>query len=107
REILRLAWRPLLAAFLTVLPWGLLIHAHEPDFWRYFIVVQHLGRFLAASSAQHPKPSWFLLPFAVGGGLPWTCLLPAAAIGWRARGLDSLGRLSVCWLLAPIALFSA
>ena len=106
RELARLAWRPLAGAALVVLPWGLCISLRERDFWHYFIWVQHLQRFVSASSGQHPRPLWFLAPFVLVGGLPWILLLPAALVGWRAHGLSTLGRFAICWLVAPALLVS-
>ena len=45
RDFYRLPWLPLAAALAVALPWSLMIHRQSPDFWRYFIVVEHWERF--------------------------------------------------------------
>ena len=35
-DLFRMSWLPILTDVLVVLPWGILIHSKEPDFWRFF-----------------------------------------------------------------------
>ncbi len=106
RDLLVLPWIPIFAAVLVSLPWALAIHAREPDFWRHFFWVEHVGRF-TSPEADHPQPFWFLAPFLVLGALPWTALIPAAIRGLKERGLhDPLVRFAICWCLAPFLFFS-
>jgi len=107
KAMLGLFWIPLLCALLTVLPWGILIHLREPDFWHYFIWTEHIHRFLA-QDAQHAKPFWFYLPVLIIGLLPWSVLSPAATLGLRkVPWKDPLIRFALCWLLFPFLFFSA
>lgn len=106
-DTLKVSWIPLLAALLTALPWAIMIHHREPDFWSFFFWNEHIRRFLS-SNPQHPRAFWFFGPVLIGGSLPWSALLPAAIIGLRQRGLQSpLLRFAVCWFVLPFLFFSA
>jgi len=99
---------PLLGLLLVTLPWCILIHLREGDFWRYFFWVEHVQRFLSPMPGQHPKPLWYFLPVLAGGAIPWLTLLPATfSETWAAvRRKDPLVRYAICWLLFPFAFFS-
>lgn len=111
RDLWRMAGLPLLAALLVALPWGVLIHLREPDFWNYFFWHEHIHRFFSAR-AQHAKPAYFFLLAAPVMFLPWSLLLPALAggAGKRFRALPARERRRLrfawCWLLAPFLFFS-
>jgi 4-amino-4-deoxy-L-arabinose transferase len=100
-------WVPFGVAILVSLPWAVLVHLREPDFWRYFVVVEHLQRF-AGDNAQHTQPPWFFLAYLPAIGWPWVWLLPAAAIGLRGDGRhkDFLFYTAL-WALMPFLFFSA
>ena len=106
RTLLTTPWVPLVVAILVSLPWAVLIHLREPDFWRYFVVVEHLQRF-AGDSAQHTRPPWFYVAFLPLLGFPWIWLLPAGLLGVRADGRDKqlLWYLAL-WALMPLLFFS-
>jgi len=111
RDLLRMSWLPLLIAVLVTLPWSILIHLREPDFWHYFFWVEHFRRFLE-TNAQHRRPFWFFFATAPGLFLPWTFMIPAALIGIRKRLHSNtpegrLLRLAACWLVLPFLFFSA
>lgn len=107
RTTLRMAWLPLLAALLTALPWSILIHRQEPDFWRYFFWVEHIGRFLSPHGGQHPEPFWYYVPILLAGAMPWTPLLGPIVQGLRKTSRsDSMLRLATCWLVFPLLFFS-
>jgi 4-amino-4-deoxy-L-arabinose transferase len=105
-EVLRLGAWPLLGAVAVAAPWSIAIHLREPDFWRYFIVVEHLHR-IGSSDAEHARPWWFLFPYLVGGVFPWTLAIPAAWAGLRRCAPDSLTRFACCWLIGPLVLLCA
>ena len=131
-KLLRLAWLPLLTMALVALPWCVMIHRREPDFWPQFFWEQHWRRFWGGGHAQHSEPRWFFIPWIIGGVLPWTALAPAAIIGlimnWpplassysctsravvRAANVlakgklkDPLVRFALCWLVFPFLFFS-
>lgn len=108
KDFIVLPWIPAIVALLVALPWCVAIAFREPDFWRYFFWVEHIERFLKPGMAQHPEPFWFFLPVMIGGALPWTVMLPAAAAGFSRTDLkSSLLRYSICWLVFPFLFFSA
>jgi|KBSMisStaDraftv2_1062788.scaffolds.fasta_scaffold04090_5 4-amino-4-deoxy-L-arabinose transferase len=107
RTLLTSPWLPFGVAILVSLPWGVLVHLREPDFWRYFVIVEHLQRF-AGDNAQHPQPPWFFVAYLPAIGWPWIWLLPAAAIGIRGEGRhkDFLFYAAL-WAVMPLLFFSA
>ena len=106
RELFSIPWVPIIAAVLVVVPWTVMIHLREPDFWHYFFWTEHIHRFLS-HNPQHPEPLWYFVPILLGAALPWTGVLPAAISGiGRARLQHSLIRFAVCWFLFPFLFFS-
>jgi len=104
-ELLRFGPLAVLVAALVCLPWALSIHAHEPDFWRFFFWHEHIRRF-AAEDAQHSRPWWFYLPLLVVSSLPWAALLPSTLLqAWKDKRQAGIGFL-LLWLLLPLAFFS-
>jgi 4-amino-4-deoxy-L-arabinose transferase len=107
KDLLRIFWVPAAAAVLVALPWSLMVHYREPDFWNYFFWTEHIQRFLSHERAQHHKPFWYFLPVIVGGALPWAGLFPAAVVGLRQTALkEPLLRFALCWLVFPFFFFS-
>jgi 4-amino-4-deoxy-L-arabinose transferase len=108
RLCLRTAWAPLAVAGLVVLPWGILIHLREGDFWHYFFWVEHIDRFLSPNHGQHRRAVWYYVPMMIGGAMPWTVLVGSVAQGLRHTGAkNSMIRLAICWLVLPFLFFSA
>ncbi len=129
KEIFILPWFPLLGALTAVLPWAFLIHQAEADFWRYFIVEEHLLRFFGgkgvgaiqnllgielipvgnagAMNAPHQEPFYFFFLVLLVGAGQWLLLLPVIGaglkqIGWKGRFL----RYCVCCAVLPFLFFS-
>jgi 4-amino-4-deoxy-L-arabinose transferase len=107
RELIVLPWLPLIACLLVVAPFAVAIHRAEPEFWRYFIEVEHWRRFTSPDSNQHREAWWHLLAALPIGGFMWTL------VWWQAwRGVrDFPGslvwmRFSVAWILAPLVVLS-
>ena len=110
KDLLRMSWLPILTAVLTVLPWGILIHLKEPDFWHHFFWNEHIRRFVD-DKAQHKESLWFFFKTAPVMFLPWTFLAPAAIFAIKPKRfehgkLNGLLRLCVCWLILPFLFFS-
>jgi 4-amino-4-deoxy-L-arabinose transferase-like glycosyltransferase len=79
--------RPVLGALLflaIVVPWFVLVERRIPEFLHYFVVDQHIARFLG-QAGEHPAPLWFFIPVIAFGFFPWIVHLPAAASSLRAR----------------------
>lgn len=111
RDTLRMLWLPIFGAVLVSLPWAILIHLREPDFWHYFFWNEHVRRFLS-DSAQHAQPFWFFLAVLPAMFMPWILLLPASIFGaWRTQLPNGPKRrlliFCLCWFLFPFLFFSA
>jgi 4-amino-4-deoxy-L-arabinose transferase len=107
KATLRIIWIPCVAAVLVALPWSVMIYRREPDFWHYFLWVEHVDRFLRPEQGQHAEPMWYYLPIVVVGVMPWTPLAATIVQGLRRTGLkDPMIRLAICWLVLPFLFFS-
>jgi len=81
-----------------VLPWFVAVQLRHPEFMEFFVVKQHLERFLS-SQAEHRESIFFFVPVFLVGFFPWWLFLPAAA-GRDCRG-DQERRLALfLWLWA-------
>ena len=98
-----------LALFLAIaLPWPLAMQARFPGFFDYFVVEQHLHRFVG-SGFNNVEPWWFYLPVLFVLGLPWTLALPAMvrrAIDVPEPERPSARGLMMCWVAVTVAFFS-
>lgn len=122
---LRLAWTALpwlrggLAATVIVLPWYVLAELRTPGFLDYFLVGEHWLRFIVPGwkgdlyGTAHEFPRGTIWGFAFVALLPWSVLLPAAALRLRGaapmemRCADAQWRLYVLlWGLAPCLFFT-
>lgn len=107
RTVLRTGWIVLVSAILVVLPWTILIHRREPDYWHYFFWIEHVDRFLSPRGGQHPEPFWYYVPVLLGGAMPWTPLLGPIVAGLRHVGRGHpMVRLALCWFVLPFVFFS-
>lgn len=61
-----------------VLPWFFLVERRIPEFLHYFVVDQHVARFVG-SAQEHPAPVWFFVPVVAFGFFPWIAHVPGAA----------------------------
>ena len=106
KELFQACWIPVLVAVLVSLPWAILIHIREPDFWYFFFWNEHIKRFMA-DSAQHKESFWYFFLLLPGAALPWSFLLPAAGSGLKQEGFESpIVRFAICWFLFPFLFFS-
>ena len=111
RDCFRMVWLPLFGAALISLPWALLIHLREPDFWSYFFWHEHIHRFFA-ESAQHKEAFWFFIAALPLMFIPWTFILPTAYLGlrnkiWQSQSEFNLFKFCICWFIFPFLFFSA
>ncbi len=72
-RVLYQPWGWLILAGL-VLPWFAYVQWRYPDYFRFFILEHHFGRFL--TPAIHPEPFYYFGPVLLGLLLPWSWLLP-------------------------------
>ena len=109
-----LLWKSVLVAaigVITILPWAIIIHLREPDFWRYFFWEEHIRRFLEPN-AQHPQPMYFFIMLLPAMAFPWLAYLPAAIAGLRQPSQrqssenTDLFRYILLWFVLPFVFFS-
>jgi 4-amino-4-deoxy-L-arabinose transferase-like glycosyltransferase len=115
----RLPW--VSGAALTValtLPWYIAAEIRTPGFLRYFIIGEHVERFLVPGwngdlyGSGHLQPKGMIWAYAVGVFLPWTGFAPALLA--RPRALRDLVRADArgwhsylaLWVLSPLILFT-
>jgi 4-amino-4-deoxy-L-arabinose transferase len=107
RELPALALLPILGAALVAGPLAWMLHRSEPEFWRYFIEVEHFRRFAAPDDNQHGEPWWLLTLVLVAGGLFWSVVWPRAWGALRGdEGIRSGARFCIAWVALPLALLS-
>lgn len=108
KKLFTMSWLPAIGVVLVAAPWSLAVHFKDPDFWRYFFLIEHVQRLLGASEYQHSAPCVYYVPFLLGGALPWIFLAPAAFSKFRLDSLkDRTVRYCLCWIIVPFLCFSA
>lgn len=110
KEIVRMLFLPAVAAVAISLPWAIMIHLRDPDFWNFFFWHEHVKRFFS-DNAQHQEPFWFYFLAIIPLFFPWVLLLPSICSGLlggnnRDRTVSRIIALSVCWLVFPFLFFS-
>jgi len=100
---------PLLAFAVVVLPWAWQMHRADGDFWRYFVMVEHIYRFTDGSN-KHPEPFWFLILPLVGGAFPAALMLTAITgvdkNRWKSLCRMPLYRYAALAVILPFIFFS-
>ncbi|MEM9605070.1 MAG: phospholipid carrier-dependent glycosyltransferase [Pseudomonadota bacterium] len=122
REVLALClWPPGLAlAAAVAAPWYLVAEIRTPGFLRYFLVGEHLQRYLQSGwsgdryGTAHDEPLGTIWVYALLACLPWS--LVALGVGARAvavagpavrRALGrALNQYLLCWALWPLVFFT-
>lgn len=102
-----------------VLPWYLAMEMRSPGFLRYFIIGEHLERFLMPGwkgdlyGMGHEYPRGTIWLYALLGTLPWSPWLirelfrrNAASMPAQLRSDDGWLLYLVCWMLAPAVFFT-
>ena len=106
RLLLQSSWWVVLSTILTVLPWAIIIHLREADFWHYFIWEEHIRRFLS-TTAQHAAPDYAYIMMLPGAMFPWLAFIPAAIAGFRLnKEHRDLFLYLLLWFLLPFIFFS-
>jgi len=102
-----LPWIPLAVLLLTAGPWCLAIHRQEPDFWRYFIFVEHINRFFGGKKAQHAKNFFFFFPIFAAAVALWVPMIPNLCMALYRQVKESpLLKFCTCGVILPFLLFS-
>ena len=92
------SWLGVLGFVVIALPWFLVVSARNPEFLNFFVIEQHLDRFLRPH--EHRQPLWFFVPIVAAGCLPWSAFVLLAP-RVTARLLRQAARLR----LSPAALY--
>ncbi|MGD0672930.1 MAG: phospholipid carrier-dependent glycosyltransferase [Candidatus Binatus sp.] len=119
RRLRQVAQMPLVWCFIIygaiVVPWFVLAEARNPGFIQFFIVHEHLERYVASS--EHGWGPWFFIPIVIGGTWPWIFFVP---LGWSAMRADdglpesakdpsgrrASARFLVIWFIVILVFFS-
>lgn len=118
------AWKALpwlrggLAAVALAAPWYLLAEWRTPGFLEYFLAGEHWQRFLVPGwkgdlyGSAHDFPRGAIWLFAALALLPWSLLLPLAALRWQGGASADAPERSwrhycLLWGLAPCLFFTA
>lgn len=87
---------------LLAAPWFIAVQHRNPEFFEFFVIHEHLDRFLRP---EHHRPGawWYYLPILALALLPWTPALLKQAIDWcKARRRGTVG-FSAEWFCAAWA----
>ena len=93
---------------IVALPWFLLVQQHNPEFFDFFVVREHLQRF---SESGHSRPGawWYYVPILLLGFMPWTpAIMHQLVTGqWPARRAGFNHELfCIAWIVAIVVFFS-
>lgn len=64
-------------------PWFVAVASANPEYLRFYIVSEHVDRFLTEAHARN-QPFWYFVPVLLAGLAPWT-LGAVASLGWAWR----------------------
>jgi len=83
RDSIRMPWFGCAAIYLAIaLPWFVLVSVRNPGFLQFFLVHEHLHRYL--EDTEHGWGPWFFVPVVVGGTWPWLYFVPLGISAlWR------------------------
>ncbi len=109
RRLKEIPWIPSLAVFsVIVAPWFVLVSLRNPGFLQFFLLHEHVYRYLY--NTEHQWGVWFLPLVAIGGLWPWTMFIPIAVVASRkesdANQKDAVDFL-LLWAAWVIIFFSA
>ncbi|NND44631.1 MAG: glycosyltransferase family 39 protein [Xanthomonadales bacterium] len=111
----RLPWLSGIAlALLIALPWYLAAEAYSPGFLSYFLVGEHLLRFLQPGwegdlyGNAHAQPRGMIWLYWLQAGGAWSLVALAGLVQARKARLfaDPWRRYLLCWMIAPLLFFS-
>ncbi|MDP5218123.1 glycosyltransferase family 39 protein [Ruegeria sp. 2205SS24-7] len=114
-----LPWRiGLLLTIVLSLPWYLAAEAATPGYLRYFLIGEHIERFLVSGwqgdlyGNGHAEPKGMIWVFALGAFLPWSLFVAALLLRPKQTSRqfreDDRGWYSylLLWCLSPLILFT-
>jgi 4-amino-4-deoxy-L-arabinose transferase-like glycosyltransferase len=128
-DFFRIPWLRCGSLYLVIaLPWFIVVERRNPGFLDFFIVHEHLKRYL--ESTEHGWGPWFYIPITIAGTWPWFYFVPLSLAGpivlfragrpsaksaiWQQssaadpkdRDLDSALRFLLIWFAVVLVFFS-
>ncbi|HEX3731237.1 MAG TPA: glycosyltransferase family 39 protein [Opitutaceae bacterium] len=96
-----------LVFLLVAVPWHGAMSAEHPGFFRFYVVNEHLKRFLGhrALVNYHTLPIPTFLALTLVWFCPWSVFLPAALVRFRLRRADPAFLFVALWAAAVIGFF--
>ncbi len=77
RILAELPWLRSIGLYLALsLPWFVVVARRNPGFLQFFIIHEHLQRYL--QDTEHGWGPWFYIPIAIAGTWPWFYFVPFA-----------------------------
>jgi 4-amino-4-deoxy-L-arabinose transferase-like glycosyltransferase len=77
RDALSIPWFRCTAAYAAITaPWFIIVSERNPGFLRFFILHEHLQRYI--ESTEHGWGPWFFIPIIFAGTWPWLYFAPLA-----------------------------
>jgi 4-amino-4-deoxy-L-arabinose transferase-like glycosyltransferase len=97
----------LLVFFGVTLPWFIGLSLQHPDFPYYGLVEESFHRF-TTTSFHRAQPFYFYALIVAGLFLPWSLILPEAAVAaWKnKKAMSSADRLCLTWAIVVVVFFS-
>jgi 4-amino-4-deoxy-L-arabinose transferase-like glycosyltransferase len=97
----------LLVFFSVTLPWFIGLSLQHPDFPYYGLVEESFHRF-TTTSFHRAQPFYFYALIVAGLFLPWSLILPEAAVAaWKnKKAMSSADRLCLTWAIVVVVFFS-
>ncbi|QIZ78799.1 glycosyltransferase family 39 protein [Ferrimonas lipolytica] len=98
-----------------VAPWYIMAELATPGFLEYFLLGEHFFRFVDAGWAgdlygkAHDQPRGMIWLFFAGAAMPWTPVLlwfGIRALKQGQRRFSQAQAFLLCWMLAPLVLFT-
>jgi 4-amino-4-deoxy-L-arabinose transferase-like glycosyltransferase len=79
RDSLQLPWLTCALVYLALaLPWFVIVALRNPDFLRFYVIHEHLHRYLA--NTEHGWGPWFFIPVVIAGTWPFFYFVPLGIV---------------------------
>ena len=104
-------WLPGIVAFLAIAaPWFVLVQQRNPEFFDFFFIREHFGRFLLQEHTR-ARPWYYFLVIALAGAMPWsTLVLSSLPLAWRHQQTKHsrihVDRFLLLWVVVIVGFFS-
>jgi 4-amino-4-deoxy-L-arabinose transferase-like glycosyltransferase len=110
-DSLQIPWLACALIYLVVaLPWFVIAAYRNPDFLRFYVIHEHLHRYLA--NTEHGWGPWFFIPIVIAGTWPWFYFIPLGILK-LSRNSDAVSasqssafRFLLLWFAVVFVFFS-